>query len=322
MPHPNNDNWMSLFVGHPVKAVPPTSVDEIPTIRMRTVGSSVEKDLPEMAEVHKEVVLRERHGVPLTAEVYVPQGNGPFPTFLYSHGGGWCVNSPEGCRASAMRIAERGFVTVNLNYSLAPEFPFPHAIEDCVYAARWTVLNAERYNGDGSHLFIGGESAGANLSAATIVALTGAGHEIDEGDLVGKPVNFGAAVLFYGVYDFPLAMREPGSNVGFCEVMWNQAYLGPHFLKLHCNPLVSPIYAPNLYRFPPTYLSCGDEDSLLGNTLAMTKALTQVNVPTTLSVVQGLDHAFANVEDQLPQVSGEFERILTWLDTHKSASTV
>ena len=317
MPHPNNDNWISLLAGRPVKAVPANSIDEIPAQRMRTVNPDANKNLPEMAEVHEKVIIRERGGFALTAEIYVPKGEGPFPVFLYLHGGGWCVGSAERVRAPAMRIAERGFVMVNLNYSLAPERPYPNAIEDCVYAARWATLNAKSYNGDGSRLFIAGDSAGANLSAATIVALTGSGHDIDEGDLAGVPVSFGGALLFYGVLDFPMAVREPGSNAGGVEMNWNRAYLGPHFLKQHYNPLVSPIYAPNLDKFPPTYLSCGDEDSLLGHSLAMTKALTQVNVPTTLSVIQGLDHAFSYVENALPKVTPEFERILAWLESHK-----
>lgn len=313
MPHPNNNNWLSLLAEQPVDAPPPTSVDGYLERRAMMDSLPVYDNRQEMAEVHERVVLRERGGVELTAEVYVPNGTGPFPVFLYLHGGGWCVGSAKRVRRPTTRIARGGFVVVNLDYGLAPEHPFPWALEDCVYAARWVARNAGTYGGDASRLFIGGDSAGANLSAATIVVLTGSGHEIDEDDLARVPVSFGGALLFYGVFDFPLALLEPGSNAGGVEVGWHQAYLGPHYLELNRSPLVSPIYADNLAQFPPTYLSCGDEDSLLGHSLAMTKALAQVNVPTTLSVITGVDHAFSYVEHLLPPVTPEFERIIAWL---------
>ena len=317
MPHPNNDNWISLLAGRPVKAIPAQSIEEIESQRSRIHDPEANTNLPEMSEIHENIVIWERKDFTLTAEVYVPKGKGPFPVFLYLHGGGWCVGSAERVRAPAIRIAERGFTVINLNYSLAPERPYPNAVEDCVYAARWATLNAHRFNGDGARLFIAGDSAGANLSAATIVAVTDPVYDIDEGELGSVPVNFAGALLFYGVFDFPLATREPGSNAGNVEVNWNRAYLGPHFLNQHYNPLVSPIYATNLDKFPPTYLSCGDEDSLLGHSLSMTKALTQRNVPTTLSVIEGLDHAFSYVERKLPEVTPEFERILGWLAKHR-----
>ncbi len=103
MPHPDNSNWLSLLAGQPVKAVQPTSVEEIPALRQAFRGGHNE-NLPEMAEVHEEVVLRDRQGMKLTAEIYVPKGDGPFPTLLYMHGGGWCVGSAEETRWPAMRI--------------------------------------------------------------------------------------------------------------------------------------------------------------------------------------------------------------------------
>ena len=318
MPHPDNNNWMSLLVGQPLDAAPPTSVDQIPAIRALMDFPNLNVDLPDLAAVHERVVLRERDGVELAAEIYVPKGTGPFPVLQYMHGGGWCVGATTGVRRKAMRLSENGFVVVNLDYGLAPEHPFPWGVEDCVYASRWILRNIGRYDGDGARLFIGGDSAGANLSAATIVALTGQA-EVDGGDLAGVEVGFSGALLFYGVFDFPLLLHEAGSNAGYVEIWFNMAYLGPRFLRHHLNPLVSPIHAPDLSRFPSTYLSVGDEDSLLSQSLAMTKSLTQANVPTTLSVIAGFDHTFSYVEHLLPGVTPEMERIFVWMRSRASA---
>ncbi|MBM3946702.1 MAG: alpha/beta hydrolase [SAR202 cluster bacterium] len=327
MPNPRHwSSWIAELAGKPVDFATPTSVEQI-RASARATGALLESvgtplPIPDLARVHERVVLRERQGVPLTAEVYVPRGPGPFPVFLYLHGGGWTGGSARAVRGQGMRLAAQGFTVVNLEYGLAPEHPFPWAVEDCIYAARWAVRNASSLDGDPRELFIGGESAGANLSAATIVALTGDQRDgLDEGDLAGVPVNFGGAVLFYGVFDFPLTFREPGGNVGSIEVRWNQAYLGPHFLKLHWHPLVSPIYAPNLANFPPTYLSCGDRDALLGQSLAMTKALAEGGVPVTLSVVSGLDHAFTGAEHLLASVREEIARICSWLAERRAAKS-
>ena len=313
MPHPNNNNWISLLVGEQVDAPPVQSIDELPHIRAAMDFTHLNTDMPQMAEIHERVVLRRRDGWDLTAEIYVPEGDGPFPVILYMHGGGWCVGSPVGVRRKTMRLAEQGFVIVNLDYSLAPERPFPNAPEDTVYAARWVTLNIGEFGGDGANLVISGDSAGANLSAATIHTLHGDADAVDGGDLAQVPVRFSGALLYYGVFDFPLMTAEPLSNLGWVEVAFNQAYLGPNFLGRQRDPLVSPILSQRLSEFPPCYLVCGDEDSLLSNTLAMTKALANANVPTTLSVPGGFDHTFDYVEHKLDGVTPEIERITCWL---------
>ena len=312
MPHADNNHWMSLLAGQEISVPLPQSVEEIPAVRAAMDFSGLNVDMPEVAETHR-VVMRERDGWELAAEVYVPKGDGPFPVIVYLHGGGWCVGSPVGVRRKTMRLAEQGFVIVNLDYSLAPERPFPNAPEDAVYAARWVALNAARFKGDGANLVISGDSAGANLAATAVHVLHGDTEAVDGGDLARVPVRFTGALLYYGVFDFPLVIKEPLSNLGFVEMWFTNAYLGPNFLSKVNNPLVSPIYSRHLAEFPPCYLVCGDEDSLLSNSLAMTKALTGANVPTTLSVPAGYDHTFDYVEHKLDGVTAEIERIAGWL---------
>lgn len=252
----------------------------------------------------------------MTAEVYVPEGRGPFPTLLYMHGGSWCLWSPAHVRKVAMRIAHQGYVVANLDYGLAPEHRFPWAVEDAIHGARWLARHAGRYGGRSDGLIIGGDSAGANLAAAAIAALgSRAAKAVDGGSLDDTAVTFGGALLLYGVFDFPLLFAEPGRNAttGVIETTWNLAYLGPNFVGLHRNPLVSPIHAPNLAEFPPCYLCCGDRDALLPQSLAMAGALTRAGVPTTLSVVAGADHEFLLMADSMAAARKELERIFDWL---------
>jgi acetyl esterase len=234
---------------------------------------------------------------------------------VHLHGGGFCVSRARNDRKLGMRIAERGFVVLNIDYALAPEHPFPAALEDAVYGTRWIAANAAAYRGDAARVVLEGGSAGANLAAAAALALAGLDDGLDSGDLAGAAVPVTALVLFYGIFSFPLLLLEPGSNVGSAE-LWNRAYLGPHFTTKLRDPLVSPVFATTLAQLPPTYLSCGSEDSLLGHTLDMTRALAAAGVPTTLSVIEGANHGFAKLTDRLPAAAAELQRAHAWLDEH------
>jgi acetyl esterase len=315
--------WLQKIVGAPPPGVVPpppiTSVEMIPQRREALHFDALIRNLPDVGQMHEEVLLRERDGVRLTAEIYVPDGDGPFPTMLYMHGGAWCVWSARDVRRTAMRIAASGRVVVNLDYGLAPEHPFPWAVEDAIYGARWTALNAAAYGGTNDVIAIGGDSAGANLSVAAIVLLDGgleSGLDVDEGDLRDVPVRFSAALLHCGAFDMRLLVHdERQTTPGTTEVMTYNAYLGSHWTSNLLNPLASPYYAPNLSCLPPSYLNCGADDPILAQTLRMTEKLAQAGVPVSASVVPGLDHDFFLMEED-PAVEREWERTLAWLGAH------
>ena len=315
MPHPDNSNWMSMLFGRPVKLERPLSPDDIVGRREKfDLSATNAEPLADVAQAHRAVPVRERRdGSTLAADVYVPHGDPPFPTLLYLHGSMFCLASSWDFRKLARRYAEQGFCVFVLDYALAPERPFPCAVKVAVCALRWLTRNAADFGGDASRLLVAGDSAGANIGAGAIAYLAGNdGRELDQGDLAGVATALTAAAFFYGIFDFPLLMREPFSNVGSIEVMGNQAYLGPHYLTVHTDPLVSPALA-DVSGFPPTYVTCGAEDSFLGQSLSLAKALALANVPLTLSVVQGADHAFAQLDHLLPQAAEELQRVFTWL---------
>ena len=315
MPNPDNSGWMSLLLGFPVGAGRSTSPDEIPAIRAGLDLTVNNVDLPTMAEDHIEVTLWEGSGRRLTADVHVPTGDGPFPVLVYFHGGGFCVANAAGARRPCMRLADGAkFVVVNVDYALAPEHPFPAAVEDAVYACRWAVRNARNYGGDPGRIFVAGDSAGANLASVCIHVFHGDTDDIDCRDLPSDDIRISGALLYFGLFDLPMAVLEPGSNRGAVEVWWHQAYLGPNWLEHHQSPLVSPLRSQYLDRFPPTYLAVGSEDSLVGQTLEMARRLCAADVSTTVSVLADVDHAFHYVEPKLSKlVTPEMERHIEWL---------
>jgi acetyl esterase len=279
-------------------------------------------DLPESVSVEEDVLLGEAGGLETRAEIYTPSGPGPFPMLLYMHGGGWCLGRAEYVRKLGMSIAELGHVVVNLDYALAPEHPFPASLEQTIYAARWMVASAADRRGAKGPIAIGGASAGANLACAAISELLSDEGPAGPAELADVKVEFSAALCLYGIFNFPLLMREPGSHAGgFAETMYNRAYLGPHWLRHHRDPRVSPAFSPELGRFPPCYLTCGDEDALLPQSLDMAKRLALAGAPTRLSVVAGLSHSFAYIPHKLPGAAAELARMFEWLCEQMGAIT-
>jgi acetyl esterase/lipase len=113
---------------------------------------------------------------PLLADVYLPQGAGPFPAVLVIHGGGWTSGDRAQVERIAERIARRGYVAVNITYRLAPEWKFPAAVQDVQQALCWLRANAPDYKVDASRIGAWGYSAGAHL--ATLVAGLGPGDRL------------------------------------------------------------------------------------------------------------------------------------------------
>src|SRR5919112_835345 len=101
----------------------------------------------------------------LRARVYRPEGEGPFPTVAFFHGGGWVIGDLDPHDRSVREIC-RGAraVVVAVDYRLAPEHPFPAAAEDAVAAARWIAAHRGELGGD-DRLAVAGDSAGGNLAA-------------------------------------------------------------------------------------------------------------------------------------------------------------
>ena len=99
----------------------------------------------------------------LTCDVYVPEGDGPFPTVLAVHGGAWRGGSKLHMLRHAWMLARRGYVVVAINYRHAPKHKFPAQIHDCKNAIRWMRENADEYKIDSDRIAAYGYSAGGHL---------------------------------------------------------------------------------------------------------------------------------------------------------------
>lgn len=287
----SREQLIEMFTTQPL----PKSVPELRAM-LAQMEALFNTDLPEVGAFHEGVLLREIDGARVTADIAVPKGSGPHPVLVYFHGGGWVSGSPSTHRKLGRQFAEAGFLTLNLDYRLAPEYPYPAAVEDGLLAVRWAEQNAARYGGDASRLAVGGDSAGGNLAAAVSVALA------EE----GQAQKVKAALLIYGVFNLKAALQEP-SGVSPISLnpedlrMMAWAYLGedlPESLLIH--PRVSPALGVQAGAFPPSFLVAGTLDPLLPQSQEMARALQRAGVEHELRVFESMPHAFLQMSS-LPE---------------------
>ena len=209
-----------------------------------------------------------REGHPGT-HVYVydtPTRPRPTGVLLWIHGGGYVMGDPRGDHdVCSQHARDLGIVVVNVDYRLAPEHPFPAALEDCYAALRWVHENADELGIDPSRIAVGGGSAGGGLAAA----LAQLAH--DRGEV---PVCF--QYLVYPMLDdrTTLVRKRPRTLVwtpGANLFGWT-SYLGhPPGLE-ESRPYAVPARREDLSGLPPAWIGVGDIDLFYEEDVAYAEA--------------------------------------------------
>lgn len=227
----------------------------------------------------------------IPVKVFNP-GASNLPLLIYLHGGGWVIGSPS---THAKLCAELALgakcIVVSVDYRMAPEHPAPAPLDDCVAAIKYVVTHAGEFGADGSRFAIGGDSAGANLTAAAALRLR------DEAGPQAKLL-----LLFYGAYTGDLTLPSVIEN-GEGKILTRQAmeWFYNHYLSGGAttdDPLIAPIKA-NLEGLPPAHLIVGTQDPLLDDSKLFSKALTKAGVRNTLTVYDDQVHVFLQLTAML-----------------------
>lgn len=226
------------------------------------------------------------------------------PVFVYIHGGGWIGGLPETREAFNTKIAEAGYFVVSLYYGHSPYYPHPEPIENIYKAFAWLKRNAEKYNIDAEEIFVGGESAGAHLSA-----MAGAiSSDPDYNSLFNLPEEsrhqkIAGLVLNCGVFDLKKALGTNFRNIR----LYVQSYCGGVPLDEVSDEQwkeVSPVHYVT-ENFPPCFLVSAERDPLAPLTFDFATALSESGVEYAHYHGKGRAavHAFAVV--QLLKISRE-----------------
>lgn len=229
-------------------------------------------------------------GGPIKVRVYTPKtrgpGEGPLPLLVYFHGGGWVVGSIETHDGLCRAIANEGpAIVASVDYRLAPENPFPAAVEDAYAAVCALHREAVALGGDPSRMGVGGDSAGGNIAAVVCMLIRDRGGP-----------SLAWQLLAYPVIDCDLdtpSYRECADGFGLSrdEMAWYwDQYAATAQERIH--PQVSPLRADNLRGLPPAFVLTAEYDVLRDEAERYAERLKGAGVPVTLKRYDGMIHGF------------------------------
>lgn len=226
---------------------------------------------------------------PIPARLYRPVAEGPVPTLVFFHGGGFVIGDVEGYEGQARLLChDVGAAVLSVDYRLAPEHPFPAAIDDALTATRWALASVADLGGDPARVAIGGDSAGGNLSAVTAQTLQG------EGD--GSIPALAAQLLLYPATDFTGKRPSYEANgEGLFLTLDDMLWFEGHYLAEETprkDPRVSPLLAADLSGLPPAIVATADLDPLRDDGIAYADALCAAGVEVIDHRYDGLIHGF------------------------------
>ena len=224
-------------------------------------------------------------GKQIPIRIYYPEGSGPFPVVVYFHGGGFVIATIDTYDESARSLCVNAkAIVVSVEYSKAPEAPFPAAREDAIDAYRWVTSNISAYNGIPSKVAVAGESAGGNLATEVAIAARNQELQMPTHELLVYPETTSnlqqTSDLLYTNSTLPLYTA-----------------LLPYFDKQYVpageatNPHVAPIYA-NLKKLPPTTIIAAELDPLESDGEVYRDALKAAGDTVTYRLYTGVTHEF------------------------------
>jgi acetyl esterase/lipase len=230
------------------------------------------------------------------------------PIMVFYHGGGFVIGDLESHDSMARAIASQvGAVVVAVDYRLAPEHPFPAAVDDAFTALKWVSEHATELGGDPDRLAVGGDSAGGNLSAVVAMLARDAG---------GPPVKF--QMLWYPVTEWgaehpSLAENAEAPVLTVADMdRFREYYLGdqdPTTLGIK----LSPASAEDLKGLPATYIATAGYDPLRDDGARYAELLDKAGVPVELHEAETMVHGYVMFASIVPAATEAFQRSLAAL---------
>jgi acetyl esterase len=276
-------------------AVPPLrrlSVEEARQQELETVRAAAGQPEP-VAEVVDTSIPGPDGEIPL--RIYGSQPERAQPVLVWFYGGGWVLGTLEAADAVCRRLANASpCAVVAVAYRLAPEEPFPAAVEDCWATTRWVWEHGGEHGLDGRRIAVGGPSAGGNLAAATALL---AREE-------GEP-TLAMQLLVYPVLEHnsdTASMRASEDPVLFDRE--DVAWCWGHYLAREADgasPLASPLRARDLGGLPPALVITAEFDPLRDEAELYAERLQAAGVPTELVRFDGMAHGFFSSADVLAE---------------------
>ncbi|MDH3756178.1 MAG: alpha/beta hydrolase [Acidimicrobiia bacterium] len=266
------------------------SVDEMRAM----LAPDPEAELPPVGGVQDQVIPGPDGDI--AVRIFHPVGSDdadPLPVVVFFHGGGWVIGSVESHEVPVREMVNlTGAIYVSVEYRLAPEHPFPAAVEDCYAATVWVAESAASFGGDASRLVVAGDSAGGNLATVTAALCRDRG---------GPDLAF--QLLVYPCVDAdPAAWSSMEENAdGYFLTRDSMTWFYDHYLGAdnRTNPLAAPIHG-DLRGLPPAFIITAQFDPLRDEGEAYADKLRAAGVACANTRYDGVFHTFFGMAAAIP----------------------
>jgi acetyl esterase len=245
--------------------------------------------------------------------VFTPDADGSMSIMMYFHGGGYVKGGIVETDAFCRRLASTtGNVVVSVDYRLAPEHPYPAALDDAYHCSRWAYENAGALGGTKDSFSVCGESAGGNL-AAVICLLARSDEEIE----------IRRQILLQPVIDFTLSFPSIDMPASEClvpreDLAW---YYEEYYEGDTRDFRVSPIFADDLSGLPPALIITAEHDTLRDEGKAYADGLESSGVPTKYSCYSGMIHGFLQMAGLVDEAQAAIDEISLFARSDVAGST-
>lgn len=239
------------------------------------------------SDENRDIEIPTRHGN-IRSRAFINNNAEQKPLIVFFHGGGWCIGNIDTHTEQCIRISKSsGMSVISIDYSLAPEHPFPHGIEECMDSVDWIIEHSAFTFGDTSRLILMGDSAGGNISIVTAL------DRLKKNTI--SPIV--EVVPIYPVTD--CYSEKQGSFIKFnrghqltgdlMKAFENAYFENDSDRKSY---LASPLLVDDLSGFPDTYLLTAEFDPLKDEGQAFAEKLEASGVKVQYQDIKGVIHGF------------------------------
>ncbi|MEC5145886.1 alpha/beta hydrolase [Chitinophaga sp. 212800010-3] len=294
------------------------SIPAVDTTDAALAGRQFYEAFIPMAGEAEEIDITERtillSGGNIRIRIYRPSDQPLLPAVVYFHGGWFNAGSLDTHDRPLRTLAKlSGAVFISVDYRLAPEFPFPHGLQDCFDALQWVVANAALLNIDAARIALAGDSAGAALATATAKRAV-------------KVMNISVCcqVLIYPVTDSSLNTPSwhryadgPNLTLDGARIAWD--WYAPAPADRH-HPDAAPLNSSDLTGLPPALIITAEHDPLHDEAVQYAEKLQLAGVATQWSEYPGMVHGFFQMGGIISSAKRAMEEVAGFL-TDRFATT-
>jgi acetyl esterase len=242
---------------------------------------------------------------PLGVRLYRPSGGPALPIVVYLHGGGFVAGDLDSHDSILRRLVlASGALVLSVDYRLAPEHPFPAALDDAEAALRHVLAHARTLGADPAAVFAGGDSAGAAIAAAA----------------AGTVPGLAGLLLFYPVTDLSClgetdSYRRFGdgtAGLSLDDMQWSARHYAPEEASRYdwrCSPLL----LGEDVQLPPAFIVTAEYDVLRSEGDALAGLLAARGNSVEHHAVQGVNHGYLGAGDAVPEAAATIRAAAAWI---------